>query len=498
MRKFLRNKLGAISIALIATLIYGCTQKVPLQAGSAPIGSRPPIGDQKKARRISVPVVVEAKVPALMPMASTAAHELISADIPINKKIYEYPLQLILESSMQDVLYDVFEKSDISSLPRISIILTAPSAVLRARRDRASFALQVEASIRKEGIIIANKTLGSTSESGFDKRTTPEAVWTASYQIADQLLAWLEVQPWIKEMRTPAPALPPRPEKRPLFVSGIDFGAQWDSFPRKRWAVVIGIADYRYAGKGGLSKLEYADKDAQEFYNFLISDKGRFDPASVMLLTNQKATLENIRYALFEFLKQPLREDFVLIYFSGHGAPDPDRQDNYYLLAYDTNPTRLAASGLPMWQFGDLLGKNVESERILILADACHSSRVGRDTNPKDIRIVPTNRVNESLSKSVLTPTGSKRKREGRATLAASRQGQISHESHKWGGGHGVFTYFLLKALSGEADKNRDGKVTLKELADYIEVSVREHTKSAQWPSASGRFDAALPLSFVR
>ncbi len=30
-------------------------------------------------------------------------------------------------------------------------------------------------------------------------------------------------------------------------------------------------------------------------------------------------------------------------------------------------------------------------------------------------------------------------------------------EDARWGGGHGVFTYFALKGLEGRADSNRDG-----------------------------------------
>ena len=44
--------------------------------------------------------------------------------------------------------------------------------------------------------------------------------------------------------------------------------------------------------------------------------------------------------------------------------------------------------------------------------------------------------------------------------------------------GHGVFTYALLKGLSGEADgAPNDGKVTIKELEAYINDQVPELTK---------------------
>ncbi|MCH5373753.1 MAG: hypothetical protein JJ992_07235, partial [Planctomycetes bacterium] len=46
----------------------------------------------------------------------------------------------------------------------------------------------------------------------------------------------------------------------------------------------------------------------------------------------------NVRRAMFTFLKQAIREDLVVVYFSGHGASDPDRPKNLYMLTYDTDP----------------------------------------------------------------------------------------------------------------------------------------------------------------
>ena len=37
-----------------------------------------------------------------------------------------------------------------------------------------------------------------------------------------------------------------------------------------------------------------------------------------------------------------------MIYYAGHGAPDPGRPDNLYLLPTDTNLDALAATGFPI------------------------------------------------------------------------------------------------------------------------------------------------------
>ena len=52
--------------------------------------------------------------------------------------------------------------------------------------------------------------------------------------------------------------------------------------------------------------------------------------------------------------------------------------------------------------------------------------------------------------------------------LMASRPKELSYEGPEFGGGHGAFTYSLLKGLQGEADANHDGIVNVNELIDYV------------------------------
>ena len=83
---------------------------------------------------------------------------------------------------------------------------------------------------------------------------------------------------------------------------------------------------------------------------------------------------------------------------------------------------------------------------------------------------------------------------DGVCVISASDEKQFSQESQKWGGGHGVFTYFLLKGLKGEADCSNDKRVTLGELIPYLSEHVRRTTKSAQCPTVAGKFDPALTI----
>ena len=65
-------------------------------------------------------------------------------------------------------------------------------------------------------------------------------------------------------------------------------------------------------------------------------------------------------------------------------------------------------------------------------------------------------------------------------SLTASRDRERSFESADWGGGHGIFTYYVVKGLEGEADENGDGIVTADELADYVRT---QRARSHQGPA---------------
>ena len=89
--------------------------------------------------------------------------------------------------------------------------------------------------------------------------------------------------------------------------------------PGKIWAAVIGISQYKT-----VSSLQFADQDALGFYDYLLNQIG-VPKDNIFLLTNQQATLVNVRRTLGTELKRKASpRDTVLIYFAGHGAPETD------------------------------------------------------------------------------------------------------------------------------------------------------------------------------
>jgi tetratricopeptide (TPR) repeat protein len=257
-----------------------------------------------------------------------------------------------------------------------------------------------------------------------------------------------------------------------------------------RWAIIVGISKYQHAGMN----LKWAHRDAEELYQLLLTPAGgSFAADHVQLLVDAQATAQAISRALRSFLKKPAKDDVVLIYFACHGGPDPDRPNNLYLLTHDTDPDDIAGTALPMREIDLSLRENLLAERVVILADTCHSAGIGggigRRSATVDAGVV--NAYLDALSAA----------RGGLALLTSAEASETSQEDARWGGGHGVFTHYLLEGMRGAADgfnQPRDGKVAVGELFDYVRHQVQQATGNSQHPAiGSNPFDRDLPLAIT-
>jgi len=257
----------------------------------------------------------------------------------------------------------------------------------------------------------------------------------------------------------------------------------------QRFAVVIGISQY---SDSRIPPLRYGAKDAKSFHDWLVSPSGgRYAPDHVHLLLDQQATVKAIREALFVWAKRAIKEDMLTIYFACHGSPEsPDSPENLFVLPYDADYDNIAATGFPMWDIETAMRRFIKARKIVVIADACHSGGVGAEfaSARRGVGVIEVGLVSSGLQK--LSGVG-----DGVAVLTASGANQLSQEAPKWGGGHGVFTHFLLTGLRGDADYNGDKQVTLGELIPYLSEKVRRETRNAQCPEVAGKFDPALGIA---
>jgi hypothetical protein len=255
----------------------------------------------------------------------------------------------------------------------------------------------------------------------------------------------------------------------------------------QKWAVVVGVSEYSSPNIPGL---KYADKDAQALAEFLRRPEGGgYDNNHLRVLLNSDATLPNIKDALINFLGQAIDMDLVLIYFAGHGAPEPARPQNMYLLTYDSDPAQLGTTAFPMWDIQTVLARHINAKRVVVFSDACHSGNISVNFTTRGLGVTEQNLINQYL-------TDLSKTKEGVIVFTASAAGEVSQEYPEFN--HGVFTYYLLEGLEGKADYNNDYTVTINELMQYVEEQVKRKTRGAQNPTRSQTdYDKDMTISLV-
>ncbi|HUS05959.1 MAG TPA: tetratricopeptide repeat protein [Bryobacteraceae bacterium] len=248
------------------------------------------------------------------------------------------------------------------------------------------------------------------------------------------------------------------------------------TIPRS-YAVVIGIAGYKNLPAS--AQLRYPERDAESIYSILISPEGgNYRAENVHKLIGTSATLANLKQELEGWLPKVSEEqDRVLIYFAGHGFV---RDGKAYLAPYDIDLANVTTTGYPMDALGNVIGSRVKAKWKVLLTDSCHSGAITPDN---DIQTI--NSSLKDLNQTIFS-------------LTASRARERSFESSDWGGGHGIFTYYVVKGLEGAADESHDGIVNADELAEYVHRNVREATNGQQNPTSDrGTFDPNMLLAFV-
>ncbi|MEX2216258.1 MAG: hypothetical protein WD768_19260 [Phycisphaeraceae bacterium] len=241
------------------------------------------------------------------------------------------------------------------------------------------------------------------------------------------------------------------------------------------FVVAIGINTYQH-----VPKLKYARADAEAIAAVL---KSGLDIAqdNIELIVDDAASLQTIKHTLGVRLKAiTAKDDMVVIYYSGHGAPEEDPQSpdldgvEKYLLPVDANMASFYSTALPMKDVTEIF-RRLPCERIVFLADTCYSGAAGGIDGGRTLA-APGKEFRAIRPERVISRLGGK----GRIIMTASKGSEISQEKDALS--HGVFTYYVVEGLKGKADKNRDGMITVTELYGYVSVEVAKATGNNQNP----------------
>ena len=214
----------------------------------------------------------------------------------------------------------------------------------------------------------------------------------------------------------------------------------------KTYLLSVGICDYS-SFFSQVNNLLLPVKDANAIIN-LYSHNASVDS---VVLTKKKASRSNILRAIKKLYTLAGENDRIVFFFSGHGYSGGICASDTILGYHDI---RHALS-------------KVKCKNKFLFVDACRSGSLRRNDN--------RNGVKQTETKSIL--------------FLASRNYENSIERRDMT--NGFFTEYLVKGLKGNADANRDRKITTKELYDFVSSRVAIQSNGLQHPVMWGHFNAS-------
>ncbi|EHI48355.1 hypothetical protein HIMB100_00019370 [SAR116 cluster alpha proteobacterium HIMB100] len=241
---------------------------------------------------------------------------------------------------------------------------------------------------------------------------------------------------------------------------------------RDALALIVGVETYEQTPAQAI----YADSDAKMFRDYATEKLGIPDNR-IETLINDGAELTDMLRSIKNWLARSVKQDKtdVYVFFAGHGLASDDGE-KMYLLPYDGAPQFLDRTAILRDElFSDIAAANPRS--VTVFLDTCYSGTTrGTDmlvaSRPIAIRAKQQN-IPDGFT--VFTAAG------GDQTAKPLEEAK-----------HGMFSYFLMKGMEGDADSNNDNQITAAELHQYVEQNVVQQSGGSQVPELQGDANRVL------
>jgi hypothetical protein len=216
-------------------------------------------------------------------------------------------------------------------------------------------------------------------------------------------------------------------------------------------AIIIGIAEYK-----SLPKADFANDDARAFYDYAIRALG-VKPENIKLLVDSDADEAEILRTFRNWLPSKVRSTTdVYVFYSGHGLPTADGQ-GLYLIPPRAAKDVIDDTAIPFSKINAAI-QSAKPKSVTMILDACYSGQARSGET-----LVASARPVQLKTENRLFP-------ENFTVITASQNDQISSSNPDLQ--HGIFSYYLMKGMEGDADANKDGKITLGEMQAYLAENV--------------------------
>jgi len=261
------------------------------------------------------------------------------------------------------------------------------------------------------------------------------------------------------------------------------------SFRNKKntlYFVGIGVSAYQDTARN----LQYATKDILEVASVFVKTKA-CKKAETLLFLDENVVLDSLK-KIKDFIGKAGVDDMVIIYYAGHGALNQDL--DYFLATYNNDFYKPEKYGLSYCDLeSELLA--CKSRKKLLFLDACHSGEVDEDNiefSDEDITVGEdiifrggsgvTNLDGEHSLETVKMLFADLKENNGITVISSAGGADYAVESDVWE--NGAFTYSLIRGLKkNESDLDGDGKITVFDLLNYLQIDVPKITNGYQMPT---------------
>lgn len=240
--------------------------------------------------------------------------------------------------------------------------------------------------------------------------------------------------------------------------------------PRDAVAIIIGVEKYRR-----LSAADYANRDASFFVDYAMRGLG-VRQENIRLLLDDKADAAEILVAFRNWLPTRVTKGKtdVYVFYSGHGLPSEDG-NSLFFLPHEANRELLERTAISQREIVQAI-QRTNPKSVTMFIDSCYSgqSRTGETllASARPLSIVAKETSSFPANFTV---------------ISASAPDQISSSSPELK--HGIFSYYLMRGMEGDADGNKDGQITVAEMQAYLSDRVPRRAMGmnrAQQPQVVG------------
>ena len=242
--------------------------------------------------------------------------------------------------------------------------------------------------------------------------------------------------------------------------------------PRARYALLVGVSDYpSLPGPAkAQSKLPGVRKDIENMEQTLLALG--WDRRGIHTLLDAQASGSKVRGHFKGFQAAVQKDDLVLVFISGHGAPKEYSLSGFGrpLLADDTGDND--PSTLDFWEVQSLV-RNLACDRAVLVIDTCHAGGAANK-----LVAVEVSSTGMTAAPGLSGPSGSAMIKMGDpnkhlAVVTASNANEVSGDTAQGG----VFTLAFLDALRRSRGALPLGQVIAQQVAPQVIRDTREHCR---------------------